>query len=330
MQSNSLALIPFVVIVGPTAVGKTEISLRVAEEVGGEIVSADSRLFYRGMDIGTAKPTSEERKRIRHHLIDIAEPDQPWSLPVYQAEAVKTIIDIHQRGQVPIVVGGTGQYIQALVEGWLPPTQPPEPRLRDVLEKWGRMIGPVELHHKLQLLDPEAAQFVDAPNIRRTIRALEVILSSGMKFSEQRKRGDPARNCLLIGLNRPRELLYARVDTRIELMIQNGLIDEARRLLERGYDVSLGSLSAIGYRQIIAYLQGEMSLSDAVLQMKRLTRRYIRQQGAWFSRDDQRIHWFEVDENISRTSGDVVELIAAWRHDLARAVIGEKGFACDG
>ncbi len=300
---------PLVVILGPTAVGKTEIALQVAERLNGEIVSADSRLFYRGMDIGTAKPGLEERARVPHHLIDVSDPDCPWSLTVFQQRAHEAIADIHARGHLPFLVGGTGQYVRAVIEGWRPPETQPDARLRTALEKWAAEIGGAELHRKLALLDPAAAAVIDLRNVRRTVRALEVILSSGRRFSEQRQKEPSPYDVLLIGLTRPRAELYARVDARIQAMLDAGFEAEVRGLLAKGYSPALPTLSAIGYREMTAYLRGEMSLAEAVAQMKRLTRRYVRQQGAWFREEDESIHWFQVNE---ATAGQVTALVKEW------------------
>lgn len=300
---------PLVVIVGPTGVGKTEFAIRVAEAVGGEIVSADSRLFYRGMDIGTAKPSPAERVRVPHHLIDVADPDQPWSLTIFQQQAAEKIAEIHSRNRLPLLVGGTGQYIKAVVEGWRPPAQPPDLRLRQELERWGAQIGRQELHRRLAMPDPDAAGFIDASNLRRTVRAIEVILSTGRRFSAQRQKTTSPYDLMMIGLTRPRAELYARIDARIDAMLRGGFVDEVRGLLDQGYSADLPTLSAIGYRQMIAYLHGEISLEEAVVQMKRLTRRYVRQQGAWFREEDETIHWFRPGEPALRA---VVELIGGW------------------
>lgn len=288
---------PLVVIIGPTAVGKTELSIRLAERLNGEIVSSDSRLFYRGMDIGTAKPTLEERARVPHHLIDVSDPDQSWSLSMFQQAAHQVIQEIHQRGRLPLLVGGTGQYVKAVIEGWDLPPQEPDHRLRDALERWGAEIGPQRLHDHLALLDPEAGRIVDARNMRRTIRALEVILGSGRRFSDQRQKSASPYSLLIIGLRRPRVELYQRVDDRIDLMLASGLVDETRALIDRGYQPGLPTFSAIGYREMVAYLQGQMTLEEAKAQMMRLTRRFVRHQGAWFSEKDPLIHWVEVNQD---------------------------------
>ena len=288
---------PLVALVGPTAVGKTEISIRLAIRLQGEIVSADSRLFYRGMNIGTAKPTQAEIQQVPHHLIDIAEPDEGLSLAVFQELAYRAIVEIHRRGNLPILVGGTGQYVRAVIEGWRPPEISPDAGLRKALEAWARQIGSQQLHNRLATLDPEAAANIDFRNLRRTIRALEVIFSTGRRFSEQRVRHLAPYNSLLLGLSRPRPALYARIDARIQAMLAGGLVEEVQGLLAQGYQSDLPAFSAIGYREILAYLQGRISLEEAERQMRRNTRIFVRRQANWFKSKDPQIHWFEVGEN---------------------------------
>jgi len=209
---------PVILIVGPTAAGKTELAIRLAERMNAEIVSVDSRLFYRGMNIGTAKPSKEEMARVRHHLIDIVNPDETLSLAVFQQMAQEVIADIHERGRLPFLVGGTGQYVRAVTQGWSPPEVKADEKLRVVLEQMREERGKEWLHAKLQLLDSDAAKAIDLRNVRRTIRALEVIFTTGRKFSDQRGSGDSLYPLLTIGLTRPREELYQRVDKRIEKM----------------------------------------------------------------------------------------------------------------
>jgi tRNA dimethylallyltransferase len=285
---------PLIIILGPTAVGKTATSIILAERLDAEIISADSRLFYRGMDIGTAKPTEAERQRVPHHLIDVADPDQIWSLAKYLRSAREIIDEIHARGKLPFLVGGTGQYIRAMVEGWQVPEVNPDPRLRDRLEAWAEQISPEGLHARLQVLDPPAAAKIDPPNLRRTVRALEVILTTGQRFSRQKGRKPPPYSILQIGLRRPREEIYDRVDIRIQHMLATGLIEETQELLDQSYSPELPPLSAIGYRQVIEYLNGEISLEEVVTQMKRITRRFVRHQANWFSEDDPHIHWVDA------------------------------------
>jgi tRNA dimethylallyltransferase len=301
---------PLILIVGPTAVGKTEISIQIAERLQGEIVSADSRLFYRGMDIGTAKPTVAQRARVPHHLIDVTDPDKSWSLAVFQQQAHQSIADIHARGKLPFLVGGTGQYLRAVTEGWTPPPIAADPRLREVLEGLADSYGPQWLHAALSRLDPHAAQAIDARNLRRNVRALEVILTSGKPFSEQRAQRSPPYRTLTIGLLRPRAELYQRVDERIEAMFTSGLLEEVQTLLEKGYSSDLPTLSAIGYREAAAVLRGEMSEAEAKASMRRLTRAFVRRQANWFKADDPSITWIEVgDRGVTEW---VQAIIQAW------------------
>jgi len=309
---------PLILLVGPTAVGKTELAIRLAETLNGEIVSADSRLFYRGMDIGTAKPSREERERVPHHLIDIANPDEILSLAVFQQKARETITDIHARNKLPFLVGGTGQYIRAVTEGWTPPEVLPDERLRDVLGKLAlsKVEGMKEerglewLHAKLEIIDPDAAAKIDPRNIRRTIRALEVIFTTGKKFSEQRGQSDSPYALLTIGLKRPRTELYARVDARIESMFANGFVDEVKGLLAKGYSENLPTMSAIGYRECVGVIKGQLTVEQAKVEMRRVTRIFVRRQGNWFKESDKNIKWFEAGDVDVETS--VRRAILGW------------------
>ena len=287
-----------IVILGPTAVGKTGVSIALAQQLNGEIVSADSRLFYRGMDIGTAKPTVEEMAGVPHHLIDVADPDQRWNLAVYQREAYRVINDIVSRDRLPFLVGGTGQYIRAIIEGWHIPPQRPDFDLREALNTWAEQIGAEGIYERLKLIDPEAAEKIDYRNQRRTIRALEVIFKTGERFSELRRKQECPFDPIILGIERPREELYARVDARIELMLADGLVEEVRNLLEAGYSPNLSTLSAIGYGEIIQYLQGEITLVEAVTLIKRNTRTFVRRQANWFKPDDRRINWFQASPKL--------------------------------
>lgn len=283
-----------IVIVGPTAVGKTEISIQLAERLNGEIVSGDSRLFYRGMDIGTAKPTPQERRRVPHHLIDVADPSDTWSLAVFQKAAAKAITGIQTRRHLAFLVGGTGQYIHAVTHGWTPPLAGPDARLRAELEGRAGLEGYQVLYDELKDLDPVAAEKIDPRNLRRTVRALEVIRLTGRKFSEQRRRVEGPYRLLTIGLTRPRPELYVRVDARIEVMFEAGLLEEVQNLLDAGIPPELPCMSAIGYRQCVDVLAGRMNVEQAKSDMHRLTRIFIRRQANWFKADDPSIHWFDA------------------------------------
>lgn len=305
--------LPLIILLGPTAVGKTELSLQLAEQIDGEIISADSRLLYRGMDIGTAKPTAEEQRRVPHHLVDVANPDEVWSLAMYLQAVQTAVLDICARGRLPLLVGGTGQYIRALVEGWRVPEVEPDPRLRAALENWAGDIGPQALYTRLQKLDPEAAARMEPQNMRRSVRALEVILTTGQLFSTLRESGPSPYRVLMLGLQRPRPELYARIDARIHKMLADGLIAETQNLLDRGYTAELPSLSAIGYRQVIQYLAGEISLEEVVVQMKRITRRFVRRQANWFKEDDPLIQWFPA--NAADSLHQLVAVVQRFRVD---------------
>ncbi len=285
-----------ILIVGPTAVGKTELAIQLAEKMKGEIISADSRLFYRGMDIGTAKPSREELARVPHYLIDIVNPDETLSLAVFQQKAKDIIADIHTRNKLPLLVGGTGQYVRAVKEGWTPPEVTADERLRDVLDELKEDRGLEWLHDKLTQLDPEAAAKIDARNVRRTIRALEVILTTGRKFSDQRGQIDLPYKLITIGLTRSRPELYQRVDERIDAMFANGFVDEVKGLLEKGYSPTLPSMSAIGYRECVSVAKGLLTEDQAKVEMRRVTRVFVRRQANWFKESDPNIMWFHPNQ----------------------------------
>lgn len=296
------------VIIGPTAVGKTDIAIDIAEEVGGEIISADSRLFYRGMDIGTAKPSLSMQKNVPHHLIDIADPDQVISLAEYQRLAYEIIDRIINDHKIPILVGGTGQYVRAIVEGWRIPELPPDPNIRKALQKWADEIGGMGLYKRLLLLDPDAENFIDPTNARRTIRALEVILGTGRKFSELREKSGSRYMSFLVGLQRSRKELYQRIDARIEEMFLNGFIDEVNVLISKGYSLELPSMTAIGYKEIGDYLMERKTLTEAIMEMKKRTRIFVRRQANWFKESDQNIHWFPM---VPNPKDQIINLMAS-------------------
>lgn len=288
---------PLVVIVGPTGVGKTHLALRLAEDLEVEVVSADSRQVYRGMDIGTDKPTAEERQRVPHHLIDIVEPNEDFSLAQYQDMAYAAIDDVLLRGKLPFLVGGTGQYVKAVVEGWIIPRVKPNEALRTELYQEAKAKGEMALHTRLRQVDPAAAGKIDPRNVRRVIRALEVYLETGRPISELQRRKPPPYRILQLGLTMERTALYQRIDQRVDRMIERGLVEEVRGLVEQGYGYELPAMSGLGYRQIGCYLRGEISLAEAIHLIKRETRRFVRQQYTWFRLDDERIRWFQAQDD---------------------------------
>jgi tRNA dimethylallyltransferase len=295
---------PLVVIVGPTAAGKTALSLLLAEATEGEIVSADSRQIYRGMDIGTAKATADERARVPHHLLDVVVPDQVLTLAEYQRMAYVAIADIHARGRLPFLVGGTGQYIQAVVEGWSIPAVAPQPELRAELEAKARVEGAEALHGWLAALDPAAAARIDHRNVRRVIRALEVCLVTGQPITELQRKNPPPFDILQIGVTHPRPELYARIDARVDQMMAAGLLDEVRSLAATGYDWELPAMTGLGYRQIGEYLRAEVTLEEAIARIKKGTRRFVQQQYNWFRLADPAIRW--VDPGVMQAA-DVID-----------------------
>jgi tRNA dimethylallyltransferase len=280
-------------IVGPTGVGKTALAIELAERLNGEIVSADSRQIYRGMDIGTGKPTPDQLSRARHHLIDRVDPDQSYTLAEYQADAYAAIDDIFARGQQPLLVGGTGLYVRAVTEGLHIPAVPPNPELRAQLEERAAREGGAKLYEELRQVDPEAATKIDPRNVRRTIRALEVYLSTGEKFSAAGKTEPPPFAVRRIGLTLPRDELYRRVDARVDDMIARGWLDEVRVLAAK-YDRALPALSSLGYPQMGAVLRGELTIDQAAQAIKYHTHRFIRHQYAWFRPTDPRLAWFDA------------------------------------
>jgi tRNA dimethylallyltransferase len=285
---------PLIAIVGPTAVGKTALALWLSERLPVEVVSADSRQVYRGMDIGTAKPMPAELGRLPHHLIDLVDPDESFTLAQYQSLAYEAINDILKRDKLPLLVGGTGLYIRAVLEGLTIPAVPPDPELREALFAQAAAEGEAAFHERLRQIDPAAAERLDPRNVRRVVRALEVCLKTGRPISEQQKSVPPPYHILQIGLTMPREALYERVDRRVDAMIAAGLVEEVRGLVARGYGYDLPSMSGLGYQQIGLYLRGEITLDEAIALIKRHTRRFIRHQYNWFHPNDARIRWFDL------------------------------------
>ncbi len=303
---------PLVVLLGPTASGKTALAIRLVQALGGEIVSADSRQVYRYMDIGTAKPTPAERAAAPHHLIDVVTPDQTYTLAQYQRAAYAAIAEIHARGRLPLLVGGTGQYITAVVEGWGIPEVPPNAELRAELEQYAAEHGAAALHARLAQRDPVAAARIDPRNVRRVVRALEVCIEAGQPISALQRKNPPPYRILQLGLTWPREQLYTRADARIERMLEAGLLAEVRGLLDAGYTWDCPAMSGLGYLQWKAYLAGQESYEDAVAAIRRQTRVFIRRQYTWFRGHDSGIRWLEAQ---TITPDAVIADIRAWLKD---------------
>lgn len=283
-------------VVGPTATGKTETALLVAEALGGEIVNADSMSLYRGMDVGTAKPTADERKRIPHHLIDILDPDEPFTVAEYKARAEVAIDDIIARGHVPILVGGSGLYVRALVSGVSFAQAPPDRELRAQLAEEAEREGTEALHTRLAEVDREAAARITPRDLKRIIRALEVYVTTGEAISRLQAldRGKaPRYNTCQFGLTLPREELYRRIEARIDQQLASGLVAEVEGLLDRGCQEGLVPMKGLGYAQAARYLRGACGLEEAVVELKRETRRFAKRQSTWF-RADKRIQWIDV------------------------------------
>ena len=285
---------PLVVLLGATAVGKTELSLELCEQFGGEIVGADSRQIYRGMDIGTAKPSRAEQDRVPHHLIDIRSPNQTLTLAEYQRLAYAAVDAIHERGGIPFLVGGTVLYVRAVVEGFRIPEAPPDPALREELERVLEAEGRQALFDLLAEKDPATAAVIDAQNPRRLIRALEVVITTGQSKAELEGADPPPYAVLKICLDRARERLHERIDRRVECMIRQGLVEEMRSLLMVGYDESLPAMTSLGYREVAAHLRGEMTLEEAARQIKVETHRYVRHQYTWLRKTPELV-WVDLD-----------------------------------
>ncbi|MBC7809769.1 MAG: tRNA (adenosine(37)-N6)-dimethylallyltransferase MiaA, partial [Burkholderiales bacterium] len=274
--------LPLVVILGPTASGKTELAIETARALNGEIISADSRQIYRLMEIGTVKPTPEQRERAPHHLLDVVDPDEGLSVAEYQRMVYAAIDSIHQRGGLPLLVGGTGQYITAVVEGWTIPEVPPNLTLRTELEAFAAEHGTKALHDRLTTHDPDAAANIDHRNVRRVVRALEVYLVTGQPISQLQRKQPPPYTITQHGLTLERDTLYERADRRVDQMMEAGFLDEVRRLLDAGYDRRLYSMTGLGYAQLAAHLLDGVALEDAITSTKIATHDFIRRQYTWF------------------------------------------------
>jgi tRNA dimethylallyltransferase len=287
-----------IAVVGPTASGKTALGIALAKKFGGEIVSADSRQIYRGMDIGTAKPTLHEQSEALHHLIDIKNPDEDYTVADYKRDAIATINDIIARGKLPIIVGGTGLYVKAVIENLDIPKTQAHPELRAQIESDIARDGLAAVFEKLVALDSEAAYIVDPKNPRRVVRALEVARATGEPFTVQRKKNEPLFNALTLGIDPPMEILRKRMDRRVDAMMSDGLLNEVETLIKK-YDQTPAAFDAIGYREIVAYLNGTADRDEAVATMKMNTWHYAKRQMTWFKKD-KTTHWIKnTDEALA-------------------------------
>lgn len=303
---------PVVAIVGPTGVGKTALSLAIGSRLPAEIVNADSRSFYRGMDIGTAKVSREERALVPHHLVDILDPAEPMSLATFQDLAYAAFAGIHARGHVPLLVGGTPQYVNAVMEGWSIPRVPPDEDFRLALEAEAERDGLAPLIARLAAVDPEAAAKA-GPNLRRIVRALEVWHATGQPITAlQAKRGVPFAT-LEVELWAPRDVVHERIGHRVDAQIEAGLVEEVRTLLERGVPPEAPAFSSIGYRQLLPYLQGDCTLEDAVERIRIDSHRLVRHQQTWFRKNPRLVRIDTTPPGWEEATIEAVErFVAPW------------------
>lgn len=283
-----------IVVVGPTGVGKTDLSIELAQRLNGEVISADSRQIYIGMDIGTAKPTSAQLEAVPHHLISIVQPDYVMSLVEFQHRCQAALNDVISRGRIPILVGGTGQYIRAIVDGWSIPRVAPNMSLREQLDRSASRFGKLALYSFMIDIDPQTASRLDYHNIRRVIRSIEIYWSTKNRQPGLGREASSDHRFILVGLTCSREILSKRNDERIDSMLSQGLVDEVAGLLSRGYEPDLPSMTGLGYREIGNYLTGRCTFDASISEFRRNTRDFVRRQYTWFKYSDPNINWFDV------------------------------------
>lgn len=301
-KSNSNISPKLIVIVGPTASGKTALAINIAKKFNGEIISADSRQIYRSMNIGTAKPTKKELAVVPHHLIDIKNPDENYTVAEYKRDAIKTIKKIIKKKKLPILVGGTGLYIKSVTDNFNIPAVAPDQKLRKKLEKEIKKYGLKHTFEKLIKIDPEAAYIVDPNNPRRVIRALEIAIKTKKPFSAQRKTGSLLFNFIEMGVEWPKNTLDNRINKRVDLMIKDGLWEEVKNLVKK-YGPEQQSFEAIGYREVIDYLKKKISLDETISLIRKNTRNYAKRQMTWF-RKEKRIHWIKTEKEAEKLVKD--------------------------
>lgn len=308
---------PLIAIIGPTASGKSAAAMRLASRYPLEIVNADARAFYRGMDIGTAKPSPEDREKVVHHLIDVLDPAEPMSLATFQDMTFRAIAAIHGRNNLPVLVGGTPQYVNAVVENWSIPRVAPNHEFRAILEREVELVGVAPLLQRLRIVDPVAADRI-GPNARRIIRALEVFEVTGSPITALQGVRPSPYETLEIELDLERDRLYDRIDQRVDVMIATGLIDEIRALLASGVPADAPALSAIGYRQLLPVIRGELSPEDAIERIKFDTHRLVRAQQAWFRRNRRTIR-IDVGDGVVDHHDRIAALVARHSGDWLRS-----------
>jgi len=286
-----------IVICGPTGIGKTMVGIHLAEKLGGEIISADSMQIYRYMDIGTAKPTADEQSRVLHHMIDIVDPDEDFDAVRFAQMGREKVMQLHQKGILPVVAGGTGLYIKALLQG-LFKANPVDPQIRERLTQKAAESGSNRLHDRLREVDPDTADRLHPNDAYRIIRALETIETTGRPISEHHQDhgfADEPFDALKIGLRMDREKLYDRIDQRVDLMIEAELLDEVKKLLGMGYKADLKAMQSIGYRHMAAFIDGSLPWDECIRTLKRDTRRFAKRQFTWFGADEQ-VQWYRPDQ----------------------------------
>lgn len=297
-----------VAVVGPTAVGKTKVSIELAKALDGEIINGDSMQVYKGMDIGTAKITESEKEGIPHHLFDIKQPTASYSAAEFQARARPLISEINKRGRVPIIVGGTGMYIKALTHEFNFSDTDSDAQFREKLEKKAEEQGAEAVFEELKRVDPESATNIHPNNVRRVIRALEIYHTTGIPASERREKKSESPYALaMVGLTMDRERLYARINQRVDHMIEHGLFEEVRRLYAEGVR-DCQSIQAIGYKEIYTYLRGECTKEEAIETLKRNSRRYAKKQYTWFRRQME-IRWFDMGSEIDKKISAILRFV---------------------
>lgn len=300
---------PLVAVVGATATGKSDVAIAIAAALDGEVVGADAYQLYRGLDIGTAKVDAASGARVPHHLIDVAVPSEPWSLARYLEAATEALDDVWQRHKLPVLAGGSGQYVTALLEGWQPPRVPPDEALRAELEALAAAEGAAAVHARLAAIDPDAAANLDPQNLRRVSRALEVVTRLGRPLAACTTRSPIDADVFIVGLQLDREALYQRLDTRTDAMYAAGFIDEVQRLRDAGLGDTSPVRGGVGYKEASLYLDGAIDLDEAVRRHKNANHRLVRRQGAWFKQDDPRITWLEAGTDAP---SQAVEAVRTW------------------